>query len=106
MNILDLIFEKFFDADPDPGWKKSVPGSEINIPDPRHWPPESHLSLISEINKHIYRTYEISKKTRLDDTVDNPEGGPAIRSSRDVAQVPGVSITFPILRGSVANLPT
>jgi hypothetical protein len=27
---------KFFDADPDPGWKYSNPGSGINIPDPQH----------------------------------------------------------------------
>jgi hypothetical protein len=31
---------KFFDADPDPGYRISLtldPGSGMNIPDPQHW---------------------------------------------------------------------
>ncbi len=35
-SIFGLKIFKFFDADPDPGLKSSVPGSGINIPDPQH----------------------------------------------------------------------
>jgi hypothetical protein len=57
------------------------------------------------IKKPLLQSQEIRKDTCLEETVDNPEGGSAVRSGRDVAQVPGVPVIFPILRGPVANLP-
>jgi hypothetical protein len=35
-SFFGLKILKFFDVDPDPGWKNSHPGSGINTPDPQH----------------------------------------------------------------------
>jgi hypothetical protein len=69
-----------------PGSGMGKKGSEIKS---RIRNTDSQLSVISR---------EISKTTRLDEAVDNPEGGSAVRSGGDVAKVPRMPLTFPILR--------
>jgi hypothetical protein len=75
---------------PDPDSMNPDPKRRETIQE-NHRPPE---------RERLSAKYPFSrvKTTRLDEAVDNPEGGSAVRSGGDVAQVPGVPLTFPILR--------